>query len=78
MSRIAADYLIEQRDELWLALHDYGRRYHHYCDDAFYSCPKAEGGCVDERVSKGECNCGADKHNEAVLKILHLESFDAP
>ena len=77
MSKIAADYLLEQRDELWLALLKYGRRYHFYCEgDSFYSCPKATDGCCDDNVPKDKCNCGADAHNAAVLKILQLEAFD--
>jgi len=51
-------------------------REHYYCDDRWYSCPKAPEGCADD--SQGdECNCGADKHNEKVLDLInnnHLET----
>ncbi len=47
---------------------------HYYCEDSWYSCPKAIGlygsGSSDE--SKGdECNCDANKHNENVDKIIN-------
>lgn len=33
---------------------------HYYCEDNWYSCPKAQDGCADE--SRGdECTCGQDK-----------------
>lgn len=38
--------------------------------DPWYSCPKS-GQCADEKaVSEGECNCGADTHNEKIDKAL--------
>ena len=44
---------------------------HNYCDDCWYSCPKAEGGCCND--AEGEhCNCGADKHN-AIIDALMRE-----
>jgi hypothetical protein len=42
---------------------------HHYCDDSFYSCPKAVDGCPDESQGTG-CNCGADRHNESLEKVI--------
>jgi len=41
------------------------RREHHYCEDSWYSCPKAEGGCSNDSAGS-ECDCGADKHNAKV------------
>jgi len=36
---------------------------HYYCEDNWYSCPKAEDGCAD--TTKGtKCNCGADSLNK--------------
>ena len=37
--------------------------YHDYCDDCWYSCPLAEGGCCDDKVPKDKCNCGAEKEH---------------
>jgi len=59
----------EREKELVAALEKFGKSEHYYCEDSWYSCPKAEGGCADE--SKGDnCNCGADAHNEAVAAAL--------
>lgn len=32
---------------------------HYYCEDRWYSCPKAEDGCADDRKGP-ECDCGAE------------------
>ena len=40
-------------------------RNHYYCEDGWYSCPKAEDGCYDEHEGD-DCNCGADEHNAEV------------
>jgi len=46
-------------------------RGHYYCDDCWYSCPKAVDGCCDE--SRGdECDCGADDYNALLAKIIGL------
>lgn len=45
------------------------KRHHLFCDDAWHSCPKAVGGCADEREGS-ECNCGADNINRAIDKVL--------
>lgn len=45
------------------------RRLHRDCDDSWYSCPKAYGGCDDPRAGT-ECNCGADAWNERIDKAL--------
>lgn len=47
------------------ALANLARRGHYYCDDPWYSCPKAEGGCANENAGD-ECNCWADEHNAKV------------
>ena len=43
---------------------------HYYCDDLWYSCPKAEGGCADDDAGE-ECNCGADEHNKKVHELYN-------
>lgn len=45
------------------------RRIHNYCDDCWYSCPKAEDGCCNDEVGD-ECNCGADQHNAVLDGII--------
>ena len=44
------------------------RRGHYYCEDSWYSCPKAEGGCAKDGEGD-ECNCGADEHNTKVAEV---------
>jgi hypothetical protein len=34
------------------------KRDHTYCEDSWYSCPKAEGGCANDNYKNDECNCG--------------------
>jgi hypothetical protein len=46
-------------------------RGHYYCDDCWYSCPKAVDGCCDERQGD-ECDCGADDYNAILAKIIGL------
>lgn len=46
------------------------RREHLGCEDCWYSCPKSEEGCCDERVT--DCICGADKHNEKLDSLLNI------
>ena len=47
------------------------KRSHYYCEDSWYSCPKAEDGCANE--SRGhECDCGADEHNAEVDALMAL------
>ena len=49
------------------------KRGHYYCDDCWYSCPKAEDGCCDERAGE-DCNCGADEWNARIdLLMKELE-----
>ena len=38
------------------------KRNHYFCEDSWYSCPKAEDGCSNEAVGT-DCDCGADKFN---------------
>ena len=45
------------------------RREHHYCEDKWYSCPKHEDGCANEREGD-ECNCGADEINAEFDKAI--------
>lgn len=53
------------------------KRKHYYCEDRWYSCPKAEDGCAND--SDGEdCNCGADIHNAKVEAIVARALLDQP
>jgi len=47
------------------------KRGHTYCEDGWYSCPKAEDGCADENRGP-ECDCGADEHNAEVDALMTL------
>jgi len=45
-----------------------------YCEDSWYSCPKAEDGCSNETEGT-DCNCGADVWNaqiDLLLKALEV------
>lgn len=42
---------------------------HYFCEDGWYSCPLADGGCSDDTVRK-ECNCDAERHNAAIDAAL--------
>ena len=48
------------------------RHSHYYCDDGWYSCPKAEDGCDNEDIPKDTCNCGAEEFNAKVDAALAL------
>jgi len=43
------------------------RKHHYECEDPWYSCPKSENGCADDR-QKG-CTCGADEMIEVFAKL---------
>ena len=45
------------------------RQKHYYCEDSWYSCPKAEDGCADDRQGT-DCNCGADKSNKRLDYLI--------
>ena len=47
------------------------KRMHHYCEDCWYSCPKAEDGCCNE-AEGDECNCGADKTNLIIDEMMGI------
>lgn len=52
------------------------RQGHYYCEDSWYSCPKAEDGCADDRRGP-DCDCGADEHNaevDALMAILRMSN----
>ena len=55
------------------------KRTHHYCEDTWYSCPKHEEGCADDREGD-ECNCGADRINAEFNKALQAceEALEQP
>jgi hypothetical protein len=46
------------------------RRFHHTCEDNWYSCPKS-GECCDDSQGN-DCNCGADWHNKILEEALAL------
>lgn len=64
-SELSKDSINETVTTLIEQLTDLARRDHYYCDDSWYSCPKALGGCWNDAYGD-ECNCGADKHNVEV------------
>lgn len=41
---------------------------HYVCEDCWYSCPKSEKSCCDDRQE--DCNCGADKHNAEIDSLI--------
>ncbi len=44
-------------------------REHYSCEDSWYSCPKAEGGCAND-TEGDECKCGSDAHNAKISELL--------
>ena len=59
-----------EREKLIGVLEKYGHRKHYYCEDCWYSCPKAEDGCCNDLIDKNKCNCGADEINVAIDAAL--------
>lgn len=51
-------------------LAELAERQHYECEDSYYACPKAEGGCCNDEWGKDECSCGADTHNEKVRQLV--------
>ena len=47
------------------------QRSHTYCEDGWYSCPKAEGGCFNDQRGP-DCDCGAAEHNAEVDTLVAL------
>lgn len=64
------DYKVIELIEHILKLKELAIEKHYYCEDSWYSCPKAEDGCANEWIEKDECNCGADEHNEKVEELF--------
>lgn len=60
--------LIAAAPDLLTALRE-SKRAHHYCEDCWYSCPKAEDGCCN-RAEGTDCNCGADAWNAKVDALI--------
>jgi hypothetical protein len=58
-----------QRDAM-LSLAKLARREHLACEDRWYSCPLAEGGCANDVWGKDECSCGARRINAEVDAIV--------
>lgn len=52
------------------AMRELALRRHYYCEDSWYSCPKAEDGCANDDEGDN-CNCGADKHNAEVERVYN-------
>lgn len=52
-------------------LSELAKRAHTDCEDRWYSCPKSEDGCSDDRRGP-YCDCGADKHNAEVDALMAL------
>jgi len=46
------------------------RREHHSCADGWYSCPLHPEGTTNPYLK--ECNCGAEKYNTELDKILEI------
>ncbi len=61
---------MENKLDLILQLKELASEKHYYCEDSWYSCPKAEGGCFNDQYEKDECSCGADKRNAIIEKII--------
>jgi hypothetical protein len=62
-------FLVNHADEIAKLVKVAEKRIGHYeCDDSWYSCPKSDYGCADERQGT-ECNCGADEMIEALAKL---------
>ena len=45
------------------------KRGHYYCEDSWYSCPLAEGGCADDSKA-AVCDCGAEAFNAEIDAML--------
>ena len=48
------------------------KRGHYYCEDSWYSCPLAEGGCADDSKA-AVCDCGAEAFNAEIDVVLGLQ-----
>ena len=46
------------------------KRKHYYCEDGYYSCPKAEDGCWNDG-SGTDCDCGADEFNAEIDSVIN-------
>lgn len=55
--------------QLCVELAALAKREHYYCEDSWYSCPKAADGCADD-YQGSDCNCGADAHNAKVDALV--------
>ena len=55
----------ERFDEKFPVLHD-------YCEDSWYSCPKAPDGCSNE--DRGDdCFCGAEEYYDEIKQFIRQE-----
>jgi len=62
------DILIQKNNKLISFLESH-RKGHYYCEDGWYSCPKAEDGCSDDSQGE-ECNCGAEDYNKMIEELI--------
>jgi hypothetical protein len=46
------------------------KRSHYHCEDCWYTCPKHPEGCCNDSEPKDLCNCGADKFNAEIDRVL--------
>lgn len=71
----------KQTEALKMAIEALNRnkKTHHYCEDTWYSCPKHEEGCADDREGE-DCNCGADRINAEFDKAIQAckEALEQP
>lgn len=54
------------------------KRGHYYCEDSWYSCPLAEGGCANDSKA-AVCDCGAEAFNaeiDAMLMDTERKSYE--
>ena len=71
---LEANDMIARRDEIITRLKEALptlKMGHSYCEDSWYSCPKAEDGCSNDAEGE-DCNCGTDEHN-AIIDALMKE-----
>lgn len=64
----AISRVVQERDALEKALRGLKRERHYECEDSWYSCPKSEEGCADDRETG--CTCGTDHWNERIDAAL--------
>ena len=61
---------LEEQLKIAMEMLQKSKKSHYYCEDSWYSCPLAEGGCCDDS-RPNECNCDADKFNASIDEALN-------